>query len=67
MKDLTALHELGYHSQEGLVETYSTSRLLILQQLVKQYQSFQTNFYKFDITLELNQTFTSQLFVKQQQ
>ena len=64
MKDLTALHELGYHFQDD-ANTYSSSRLLILQQLVKQYQSFQTNFYKFDFILDLNQTFTSQLFIKQ--
>jgi hypothetical protein len=62
MKDLTGLNEVGYHFQDDIDSTYNSANLFILQQLVKQFQTFQTNFYKFEINLELNQTFTSQLF-----
>jgi hypothetical protein len=62
MKDLTSLNEVGFHYEEDNTSTYNSANLFIFQQLVKQFQTFQTNFYKFDINLELNQTFTSQLF-----
>lgn len=69
MKDLAALNEMGFHyggegKPEGSIETFNSSRLFVFQGLVNQFQTHQTNFYKFDINVPLNQTFTSQLYLK---
>jgi len=67
MKDLTALSEIGYSFQEDNKESYSSSKLFVLQKLIKEFQDYQTNFYKFHINITLHEAFSSQLFCTLQQ